>query len=113
MAKILIVEDEENQRFLYKQVLGTIHEVTIVDSAQEAWLHVLPNLDLLITDKDLGKGLNGVELCELAHEVFPKIPMILVTGDTTVVHPSYIFVLFKPFTFAKLLHYIENMATLR
>jgi PAS domain S-box-containing protein len=84
---ILLVEDEADVRQTVRRQLETLgHTVIVADASMEALLLMqgpaLP--DVLITDVVLGAGMNGVELVAAVRAVRPNLPVIFMSGYTTV-----------------------------
>ena len=85
---ILVVEDEALVKVLAIEVLEERgYDVRSACSAEEA-LHVLRDhcaeIDVLLTDINLGPGETGLELARKARELCPGIRVIYVTGGA---HP--------------------------
>lgn len=81
---ILVVEDEVLVQILVMEVLQERgYDVRSADTAEEA-LGLLKDhcrdVDVLLTDIDLGSGANGLELARRARELCPGIRVIYVTG---------------------------------
>lgn len=80
---ILCVDDEETSLQLRKPVLEKAgYEVMIAASAMQA-LEVLSSckIDLLLTDY-LMPGQTGTELARAAKNIYPELPVILLSGVT-------------------------------
>jgi len=81
MKKILVVDDEENIRFLYKEELGDEgYEVTLASSGKEA-LELLESgkPDLITLDIKMPE-IDGIETLRRIKEIDEKIPVILCTA---------------------------------
>ena len=116
--KILHVEDDEELRFLVRIFLKDIAELDAVESAEKA-LEILPqsNYHLILTDIDLGAGLNGIEATRLIRsmEEYRNIPVVAATayGSDSIrdqcrdagMHA----ILLKPFLKKDLLHIVEQV----
>ncbi|MBI3180510.1 MAG: diguanylate cyclase [Deltaproteobacteria bacterium] len=84
--RILVVEDEPMLVAMLGRMLARRgHEVSSVATAEQA-LAALNNLhfDLVIADKNLPGGKNGIELLEAMKEVIPQLDMIMMTGDADI-----------------------------
>lgn len=83
MARILVVDDEEVVRKMYVAALeGQGHQITIAFNGPEAMvLFDKETPDLVITDYDLGKGMNGLELAVEIKDKRPSLPIIMMTGS--------------------------------
>jgi DNA-binding NtrC family response regulator len=84
LAKILIVDDEEQLRTLYCRLLSKeSYEAICVDSAAAA-LEILQSqpIDVLITDLKM-RDINGIRLIAMAREHDPAIQCILISGRMT------------------------------
>jgi CheY-like chemotaxis protein len=85
--RVLIVEDEAPVRSTVRRQLETLgHGVLEAESAAAA-LALLksdqpPNV--LLTDVQLGGGMNGVDLAEAARVFHPELPVIFMSGFTAV-----------------------------
>lgn len=76
--KILIVDDEENIRFLYKEELEDVgYNVDLASNALEAEAKLLENkFDLIILDIKM-PGMNGVEFLKKLRLTDKKTPVIM------------------------------------
>jgi DNA-binding NtrC family response regulator len=85
VARILIVEDEENLRFSVRQtLLRAGHDVVDVSSAAEAWeITREHDFDALITDINLGSE-NGIELVGRLRDDSFDGAIVVMTGFGTV-----------------------------
>lgn len=81
MKKILVVDDEENIRFLYKEELGDEgYAVTLAASGKEA-LELLGAIkpDIITLDIKMPE-MDGIETLKRIKEIDEKIPVILCTA---------------------------------
>jgi CheY-like chemotaxis protein len=82
---ILIVEDEALVRLdaadFLRQGGYCIQEAANASDAMEA-LRSKFNVDLLFTDINLGKGLDGIQLALWALANIPRVKILVTTGDT-------------------------------
>lgn len=113
---ILLVDDDADalrvtDTFLRKAGLN----VTIAADGDAALAHLSAGkrFDGLVTDYAM-PGLSGLALIELAHEVTPGLPVLVITGysrdiDLLMRLPSRVQLLVKPFTRKVFLDYIERM----
>jgi len=81
MSKILIVEDEENIRLLYKEELEDLgYEVILASDGKEAIKkYDLQQPDLIILDIQL-PGMNGIETMNIIRGKSRDVPIILCTA---------------------------------
>ncbi|MGH7142983.1 MAG: sigma-54-dependent transcriptional regulator, partial [Planctomycetota bacterium] len=84
MSTILIVDDESNVRNSIAKVLGSLgHEVLTAPSAVEALEQLAAWApDLVLMDVQM-PGLSGLEAIQKMKTIFPKMPIILMTGQGT------------------------------
>jgi DNA-binding NarL/FixJ family response regulator len=80
--KVIIVENDETWRFLYKQSLQKLKDVIVVEEFERAE-KALPNIpklcpDVAIVDISL-PGMSGLEFAEKMRE-YPTVRVILVTS---------------------------------
>jgi two-component system, NtrC family, response regulator HydG len=83
-ARVLVLDDERDAAELMGEVLKMAgHEPFIASSAAEA-LSALEGseYDVLLTDIHLGET-SGLEVCRRAMEQKPNLPVVVVTGNTT------------------------------
>ena len=82
---ILIVEDEALVRVDAAEFLRQggyrVHEAANASDAMES-LQSKFNADLLFTDINLGKGIDGIELALWALANLPRLKILVTTGDT-------------------------------
>ena len=80
MPRVLIVEDEPTVRELLCEILAESYECVAVATAEEG-LRLLSEsaFDAAITDLKL-PGMGGEEFLLRAHELSPRLPVIVVTG---------------------------------
>jgi CheY-like chemotaxis protein len=105
---ILVVEDEALVRM---DAAVSLREggyfVREAASASDAinWLQSKPVIDLLFTDINLGKGMNGVELAEWALTQHPGMAVLVTTGGALItgLPPALGPILAKPYTAVELL----------
>jgi len=79
--KILIVDDEEPVRMLFKDLLTREkHDVKYVSSAEEALDYIEKDeFDIMLLDIKL-PGITGVEALKLVKEKRPNLTVIMITG---------------------------------
>lgn len=83
--KILIVEDEEVIRALFRRLIAPLgHETIFAEGVKKALesIAVLDDLDLLITDMKLPDG-SGIEVIEAFGSMYPGTRVLIVTGSPT------------------------------
>jgi two-component system NtrC family response regulator len=85
MDTILVVDDEKNYLLVMETLLtGAGYEVLTVDSGEEALEQIRRNdLDLIITDMKMPR-MSGIELMEQLKQVYPDLPVIMMTAYGTV-----------------------------
>ncbi len=84
MKKILVIEDDEPLRWLLERILGTKHQITIMNNGLDAmnWL-LNDNLpDLIISDLNM-PSLGGIELLQKIRfsGILRGIPVVILSGD--------------------------------
>ena len=69
------------------------------------WLQAKPAIDLLFTDINLGKGMNGVDLAGWALTFRPSMAVLVTTGDALITSLPLALgpILAKPYTVVELL----------
>jgi PAS domain S-box-containing protein len=84
---ILLVEDEAAVRTTVRRQLETLgHKVQVAATAADA-LPILKGADrpdVLLTDVVLGTGMNGIDLADAARVFLPDLPVIFMSGFTSV-----------------------------
>jgi CheY-like chemotaxis protein len=110
---ILFVEDEglvrlDGAEFL-RQGGYHVHEAANATQAMDALQSKLP-VDLLFTDINLGKGMNGIELALWAVANLPRVKVLVTTGDTlkTVFPRALGMILPKPYAYSDLLARVRD-----
>ena len=85
MDTILVVDDEKNYLLVMEALLaGAGYEVFTVDSGEEALELTRRNdLDLVLTDMKMPR-MSGIELMEQLQQVYPDLPVIMMTAYGTV-----------------------------
>jgi CheY-like chemotaxis protein len=84
-GRLLVVDDEEIIRDVFKDLMGRECEVLEASDAEEALTHLRRGpVDLLVTDKNL-PGLSGLELARQARRMDPHSRVILMTGYPSLV----------------------------
>jgi CheY-like chemotaxis protein len=83
--RLLVVDDEDIIRSVFKDLMGRECEVLEAPTAEEA-LETLKQgpVDLIVTDKNL-PGLSGLELAQQARRLDPSSRVILMTGYPSLV----------------------------
>ncbi len=80
---VLLVEDEPLLGELMTEALTDKgFDVHAAPDAGDALRHLLSgaDVDVLFTDIDLGEGMDGATLAQLAHEMRPKLPIVYASG---------------------------------
>jgi DNA-binding response OmpR family regulator len=83
-ARLLIVDDEPNIRSAIGRALRLLgHDVTEASSGEEALLMLerLP-YNLMVLDMRM-PGLDGIEVMRRAHELYPNLLIVILTGHAT------------------------------
>ncbi len=81
MKRILVVDDEENIRLLYKEELADEgYEVSVASSAQEALAKIEAERPDLLTLDIRMPGVDGIEFLRLLRERDRDLPVIIVTA---------------------------------
>ncbi len=84
---ILVVEDEPDVRAIVRRQLESLgHRVLVAEAATEALLLIQgPGApEVLLTDVVLRTGINGIDLAEAARKARAGLPVIFMSGYTTV-----------------------------
>lgn len=84
--KLLIVDDEESMRdFLRVMLIKEGYKVSTAESGEKAVdLFKEEIFDLVITDIQLGKGINGVEVLKRIKKISPETIFLMVTAYATI-----------------------------
>jgi CheY-like chemotaxis protein/nitrogen-specific signal transduction histidine kinase len=83
--RLLVVDDEEIIRSVFKDLMSRECEVFEAASAEDALVHLKrAPVDLIVTDKNL-PGLSGLELAQQARRLDPNSRVILMTGYPSLV----------------------------
>jgi len=80
---VLLVEDEPLLGELMTEALiDQGYEVHTAPDARDALRHLLSgaDVDIMFTDIDLGEGMDGAALAQLAREMRPKLPIVYTSG---------------------------------
>jgi len=111
-----VVDDEPNVLVTYRLILQQQgYDVSAAISAEEARQMLLERkIDLLLCDLSLEKQASGFDVVELARQIDPHMPTVLLTGYATQeanerAEASGIPVLFKPIDIKQLLQTISDM----
>jgi two-component system, cell cycle response regulator CpdR len=103
----LVVEDDQFQREFLAQFLKEKNmDVIQCESAEAAELVIAKSgadLALLVTDVRLAGNSNGIELANFAKQQFPKLRVVIVSGDDGLQLPPNVRFLKKPFQPVELL----------
>ncbi len=119
LAKILLVEDQDDVRKTIEEILRRIgHDVSSVSSGLEGLDTIRENptgYDLILTDHNMPK-MTGLELAQQVHLDLPSLPFIMLSGyseeklqDIINGHPAIKLLLHKPITRGKLDEAIQNV----
>lgn len=83
--RLLVVDDEEIIRQVFRDLMGKECEVVEAETAEEALAHLeRATFELIVTDKNL-PGLSGLDLAQEARKRNPDSKVILMTGYPSVV----------------------------
>jgi CheY-like chemotaxis protein len=110
---ILVVEDEALVRLDAADFLREggycVKEAADASEAMES-LHSKFNVDLLFTDINLGKGIDGIELALWALANLPRVKILVTTGDTlrNVLPLVLRKILQKPYALSDLLERVQH-----
>ena len=103
----LVVEDDTLQREVLAEHLRDEHmsviECDSVEAAELVLARTGPELSLLITDVELGRGATGLELAAFALEHFPALKVVIVSGQDAELLPEGSVFLRKPYRRKELL----------
>lgn len=90
MSNVLIVDDDPMIRKLLGKMLATKKISSIAVSGGDEALKVLPSepISHIILDLNMPDGLSGDDTLKEIHEKFPNIPVILSTGDGSMIDKS-------------------------
>ena len=82
MARILVVDDEWSERLILEQYLVRAgHQVYFASDGEEGFMNYLKNdIEIIITDLYM-PGVDGLEFIGLLRELFPRTPVIAVSGS--------------------------------
>ena len=81
VKRVLVIDDEENIRLLYKEELADEgYEVSVAASAQEALAKIEAERPDLITLDIRMPGVDGIEFLKLLRERDRDLPVIIVTA---------------------------------
>jgi CheY-like chemotaxis protein len=87
MAKVMVVDDSEHQRFQLKKDLETGGHIVI--EAKDAFdglekLETNTDLNLIICDVNM-PGMDGITMCSKIHETgkFPNLPIFMLTSEAS------------------------------
>jgi CheY-like chemotaxis protein len=83
MSAVLVVEDDELLlRAVVRQLTGAFDRVVAAATAEQALEHLeKERFDAVLSDLQLGPGMNGLDLLELIAERSPQTRRVLYTGD--------------------------------
>jgi len=82
---ILVVDDEESMREMYKMALSTADLTTVEAADAEAALEIVKSSPIQVMFFDLQlPGMNGIELCREVKAIKPTAICIAVTGHSSV-----------------------------
>jgi len=115
LARILVVEDERNIRFLVISILRQQnHEVIEAVNGVDALrcLEENPNFDLIVTDI-LMPEMDGVQLTEVVRQRFPNMPILVVAASQdpakAALEKGANYYLPKPFSYSKFVTAFDSL----
>lgn len=117
MMSIIIVDDESVFLELVPKILKSLDLGLIITATniRDAWA-AIENFSpkLVITDFNMPGG-NGFELCRWIKNKYPKLPIILTTGDSKLTFNSSLphtpdKILVKPYTAAELINAVLSFS---
>jgi DNA-binding NtrC family response regulator len=120
-ARLLVVDDDEPLRQLLVDLLESAGYRVLSAGHADGALALLAEegVDVLVTDRALGLGMNGEALARSARERDPELPVLFVSGslDPSDARPEALGerdrFLHKPFSRARLLEAVELLLRLR
>ena len=79
---VLVVEDESKLRKVAVQMLNRLGLQSLQAETAKDALELLAdtNVDVLFTDIELPGGMNGTELADVAHDLYPELKVLFTTG---------------------------------
>lgn len=82
--KILIVDDDVRLRSVLEQALLDKFNVVLMPSGVDALQYIDADnpIDALLTDFDLGGGIDGFDVAKALRQKHPHVPIILMTGSS-------------------------------
>ena len=82
MARVLVVDNEQSERLFLEQILlRGGHDAYIASDGEEGYKSYLKNsIEIIITDLYM-PNVDGLEFIGLLRELFPKTPVIAVSGS--------------------------------
>ena len=100
-ARIFVVDDDAGMRTLFGRVMTLEgHEPVLFNEPMPALNAIQAGMqvDLMLTDMNLGGNMTGLDLAREARRVRPDLPVVMVTGVyDTPASPDVAAMLFKPF----------------
>ncbi len=84
-ARILVIDDDQTNCEMLEFALKREHRVTWRTSAHSALeLFATEDFDVVLTDLNMAE-LGGIELCQRATEMRPDVPVVVITGNGTMI----------------------------
>jgi DNA-binding response OmpR family regulator len=113
---LLAVEDNDDMRNMIAEALQSDAVAVNAASTGEEAISIIGKdgiPELLITDIDLGVGINGISLARYVRERDPNIPILIISGkpwllDTSLVAKN-VHYLHKPFKLGTLLNTVRKL----
>lgn len=90
MARVLVIDDEEDIRSVLKQVLEREgHEVSVAADGAEGMAHMQAHgADIVITDIIM-PGIDGVASLQQIKKKWPNVPVVVISGGGNVAPKDY------------------------
>jgi DNA-binding NtrC family response regulator len=108
----LVVEDDEEQRWLMSMLLEEcdlhVVECTSAEAATVVMEHVRDTLAVVFADVNLAGRMTGVELAGLVRKKFPHVAVIVTSGSDVVEVPADTVFMQKPWRALDVLRVAES-----
>jgi DNA-binding NtrC family response regulator len=108
----LVVEDDEDQRWLVSMLLEEcdmhVVECASAETATVVLDHVRDSLAMVFVDVNLAGDMNGVELANLVRQKYPNVAVIVTSGLTAPEMPADMVFMQKPWRALDVLRIAES-----
>jgi DNA-binding NtrC family response regulator len=108
----LVVEDDEDQRWLVSALLEecdmTVVECVSAEAAAAAMEHLRDSLAMVFVDVNLAGKMSGLQLAERVRQRFPLVPVIVTSGQHVPAVPDDTVFMQKPWRALDLLRIAER-----